>query len=73
MCTWQKVLHMLDIIAVNQENNITELSFHNSLGNRSDSIKFILRTTKKPKTWVTIYCWKIFLINFYWSIFDLQC
>ena len=55
LCTWQKVLHMLDIIAVTQENNIPELSFHNSLGNRSDSIKFILRTTKKPKMWVTIY------------------
>lgn len=53
--TWQKALHMLEIIAVTQENNIPKLSFHNSLGNRNDSIKFVLRTTQKPKAWISIY------------------
>lgn len=46
---------MLEIIAVTQENNIPKLSFHNSLGNRNDSIKFVLRTTQKPKAWISIY------------------
>lgn len=41
---------MLGIIAVTQKQNIPKLPSYNSRGKRCDGIKFIFRTTPKPKT-----------------------